>query len=113
MASSVSDISSLYDTYSSQISNASSGKTSNKLSNLSDDSSDAELLEACKEFESYFVQKMIEQAKKSMLDNEEEKSEYMAYFSDTLNEALADKVTESGGIGIAKELYESMKRNGI
>ena len=41
-------------------------------------------------------------------------SKYMDYFGDTLYQELAEDVTESNngeGIGIAKTLYEQMKRN--
>ncbi len=62
----------------------------------------------CKDFESYFVQKIIEESKKT-LDNEDEQGEYMQYFSDTLNQEYADIVTDNGGIGLAQQLYDSLK----
>lgn len=106
--SSVFDVSSMYDTYSSQIGTASSDKTSNTISGIGADSSDEELMEACKSFEAYFVQKMIEAAKKT-LENEDEKGEYMQYFSDNLNQQYAEMITDSGQIGLAQQLYDSMK----
>ena len=38
------------------------------------------------------------------------KNEYTAYFGDMLEEKYAENVTESGSLGIAQLLYESMKR---
>ena len=71
---------------------------------------DAEqLMNACKGFEAYFVQKVIEQVKTSILDNEEEDSEYMKYFGDMMNEQYANIITENGGVGLAQQLYDSMK----
>lgn len=77
-----------------------------KSTNSSSD--DEKLMEVCKDFESYFVQKIIEESKKT-LDNEDEQGEYMQYFSDTLNQEYADIVTDNGGIGLAQQLYDSLK----
>ena len=87
--SSVLDVSSLYDSYASRISSASAAGTSDKIGGIGKDSSDEELMEACKSFESYFVQKM---------------------FADMRNEQLADTVTESGQIGLAQQLYDNLKQ---
>jgi flagellar protein FlgJ len=106
--SSVLDISSLYDSYSTQISSTTADTVSGKLTDVSEDSSDEELLEACQSFESYFVQKMIEEAKKT-LDNEDEQGEYTKMFADMKNEQLADAITESGQIGLAQQLYDNIK----
>lgn len=107
--SSVLDVSSLYDSYSSQISNVAAGSTSDKISGVSEDSSDEELMEACKSFETYFVQKMIEEAKKTT-ENEDEQGEYTKMFADMRNEQLASSITESGQIGLAQQLYDNLKQ---
>ena len=106
--SSVFDVSSMYATYSSQLGGLSANTTAASVSGLDEESTDEELMEACKSFESYFVQKMIEEAKKT-LDNEDEEGEYMQYFSDTMNQEYADIITESGQIGLAQQLFDSMK----
>lgn len=106
--SSIFDVSSMYEAYSSQVGTASSDKTSNTIAGVGADSSDEELMEACKSFEAYFVQKMIEAAKKT-LENEDEKGEYMQYFSENLNQQYAEMITDSGQIGLAQQLYDSMK----
>ena len=107
--SSVLDVSSLYDSYTSGISSASAAGTSDKIGGIGKDSSDEELMEACKSFESYFVQKMIEEAKKTV-ENEDEEGEYTKMFADMRNEQLADTVTESGQIGLAQQLYDNLKQ---
>ncbi len=106
--SSILDVSSMYDNYSSTITGAASNKVSGSIGSINENSSDEKLMEACKSFESYFVQKMIEEAKKT-LDNEDEQGEYMRYFSDMMNQQYADTVTESGQMGLAQQLYESLK----
>lgn len=108
--SSILDTSSIYNTYSQTASNAISSTLQSSLSNVNNDSSKDELMEVCKDFESYFVQKIIEAAKSTIADeDEEDKGEYMQYFGDILNQQYADTITENGGIGLAQQLYDSMK----
>lgn len=83
-----------------------SALTNNNLENATDQ----ELMDVCKSFESYFVEQVIKGAKSSIL-SEEDEGEYMQYFGDTLIQSYADIITESGDLGIAQMLYESMKRN--
>lgn len=73
---------------------------------------DDELMEACKSFETYFVEQVIKEMKKTV-KSEEEEGEYMQYFGDTLYEQYASAITESGQLGIAKTLYDSMKTNTV
>lgn len=76
------------------------------------DSTDEELMDVCENFESYFVQKVFEEMKKTVHSSDDENS-YMQYLGDIYTEGLADEVTKSGGVGIAKVLYESMKKNSL
>ena len=101
--SSVLDISSMYNSYSSKLSSTSADSLESALKSTKSSSDDEKLMEVCKDFESYFVQKIIEESKKT-LDNEDEQGEYMQYFSDTLNQEYADIVTDNGGIGLAQQL---------
>lgn len=71
---------------------------------------DAELLEACKSFETYFVEQVFKEMKKTVHSSDDD-GEYMQYFGDMLVEQYAQSVTDSGELGIAQILYESMKRN--
>ena len=81
----------------------------NKLANL-DTTNDEELMEACKSFESYFVEKVFKQTREAMVGDEEEKNEYEEYFGDMLYKEYAEKITDSGQLGIAQMLYDSMKK---
>ena len=72
---------------------------------------DEELMEACKEFETYLVEQVIKNTKSAMLDDEDSQGEYMKMFGDTLNQSYAEMITETADLGIAQMLYESMKRN--
>lgn len=76
--------------------------------------SDEELMEACKSFEQYFIEqafkgmeKMVPESEKSSLG-----PSYVDMFKDNLYQEYAKSATDRGdGIGIAKMLYEQMKRN--
>lgn len=80
----------------------------NKLKNIS--ASDKELMDACKSFESYMIEQVFKEMKKTV-KSEDDDNDYMKYFSDILYEEYAGKATENQEIGIAKMLFESMKRN--
>lgn len=107
--SSILDTSSLYSAYGQSVQNASTANLQGTLGSISENASEDELMSACKSFEAYFVQKIIEQAKSSVAGDEEEDGEYMQYFGDLLNEQYANMVAESGSTGLAQQLYDSMK----
>ncbi len=93
-------------------SGAKTGELESKLGNLSvEDSSDEELMEACKEFEAYLVEQVIKQVKESMLDSEEDESDYLKFFGDTMVQNVAATISDTESLGIAQSLYESMKNN--
>lgn len=83
-----------------------------KLASNLEGATDEQMMDACKSFESYLVQQVMKQVKNSVAKSEEDEGEYMAYFGDMLYEKYAEDITESGELGIAQQLYESMKRNG-
>jgi len=95
--------------------NASQVKTEKLSSSLSSIeqgiASDAELMQACKEFETYLVEQVIKNTKSAMLEDEDSQGEYMKMFGDRLNQSYAEMITETADLGIAQMLYESMKRN--
>ena len=76
------------------------------------DASDEELMEVCKTFESYLLEKVLEKTKKTLTDSEEEdNSPYMNMFGDKLYQEYADQITEHGELGLAQQLFEAMKRD--
>lgn len=80
-------------------------KTSN-----SDKMTDKQAMEACKEFEAYMLEQIFKSMEKTVM-RAEEKSEYEEYFGDMLIQEYAGAAMEQGGIGLARQLYESMQRN--
>ncbi len=95
--------------------NASQAKTEKLSSSLSSiengTATDEELMEACKEFETYLVEQVIKNTRSAMLDDEDSQGEYMKMFGDRMNQSYAEMITETADLGIAQMLYESMKRN--
>lgn len=81
------------------------------LENL-DHSSDEELMEVCKSFESYFLEQVFKSMEKTIMKDEDSSTDsgYSSYFKDMLTQEYASNATEIGGYGIAQMLYESMKR---
>lgn len=75
-----------------------------------ENASDAELMEVCKDFESYLVEQVFKAMKKTVQSSDED-NEYMQYFGDTLYQEYAGSIASKGDLGIAQTLYESMKRN--
>lgn len=90
-----------------------------KISQLSEEEiktkSDDELMEVCKQFESYFLEQVFkEMAKTTSLLGEDEdgsSSQMVNYFMDSTIAELASQSTEQNSLGLAQTLYEQMKRN--
>lgn len=86
-----------------------------KLSNTDySDASDEELMDACKSFESYFIEQVMKGMEKTIPKSEEDDSQssYLNMFKDNLYQEYADMAAGQGdGIGIARKLFEQMKRN--
>lgn len=88
----------------------------NKLENSSESVDEKELMDACKEFEAYFMEQvfnsMLETTK--VFSDEDENgyaSKMVDYFKDFAVQELCSQVTEGDGLGLANTLYEQMKRN--
>ncbi len=76
---------------------------------------DAELMDACKQFEAYFIEQMYKGMMKT-IPTSENTSNYTAtmmdYYKDQMIQAVAEETTnQNGGFGLAQMLYEQMKRN--
>lgn len=111
------DISSLTNYYNS-IANQSS-PLGNNISKLSEtdlkEKTDEELMEVCKEFESYFLEQVFKEMEKttSVFGEDEggSASGMVDYFGDMTIAELAGQSTERDSLGLAQTLYEQMKRN--
>lgn len=112
-------VSSIGDTYFKNYSTEANDAVSQKMtSQIQDAETDEEMLDACKQFESYLVQQMFksmeESAKVFSDDDEDNSNDYVNMFQDNYLSAIADQMVNSGqGLGIADKLYESMVNNKV
>lgn len=111
------DTSSFYSSYFAQtaqntLSTSSTSSLESSLSSISEDTDDDTLLEACKSFETYLVEQVYKEMENSVKQEDEDENEYLSYFGDTLIEEYAKATTESGSLGLAQKLYDSIKNNG-
>ena len=75
---------------------------------------DDELMDACKQFESYFLEQMFKEMMKTIPESEDtssSNSQLMDYYKDEMVQQIASDSTEQNSLGLAQMLYEQMKRN--
>ena len=73
-----------------------------------------ELMDACKQFEAYFLEQIFKGMEKTVPKNESgDKSteNLLDYFKENTIQELAEQSTETNSLGLAQMLYEQMKRN--
>ena len=109
------------------VSEANASKLKSTLSNISETGSrvkakgsgvnsaeEEKLFDACKQFESYFVEQMFKEMMKTVpkdaLDTGSN-SMLVDYYKDNLVKEYAAEATEKESLGLAQMLYEQMKRN--
>ena len=84
------------------------------LNGVSSDTSADELMQVCKDFESYFVEQ-VKEVKKNLLPDDEEKDASLStmtdYTMDFAVEKIADELIDQVGGNFTQSLYEQMKRN--
>ena len=109
-------ISSLYTDYV-QNQNTEETKLKEKLDSTDySQATDDELLDACKQFEAYFLEQVFKEMEKTVdcVKGEEDSDpndNLVDYFKDSAIQKLASTSTETQGLGLAQMLYEQMKRN--
>ena len=114
------DISSLTDYSSALLSNTQSTAVNNaissKVNSISKDSTDAELLDACKQFEAYLWEQVYKNVDKTTnLFGSQSDGSYAGnmvnMFSDNLIQEVSKMSVGEGDNSLAMKLYEQMKRN--
>ena len=114
----VSGLTSAYsDYYSNLASNSSTSALSSKISGTDASSAtDEELMEVCKEFESYLLEqvfKNMEDTVKIFSDDDEDSSssQLVDYFKDEAIQELCSTATDQNSVGLAQMLYDQLKVN--
>lgn len=110
-----SNIASMYsDTYASAA-NQSASRLQEKVGSTDySKATEEELLDACKQFEAYFVEQLYKGMLKTIPENEDTSnytSTIMDYYKDQMIQSVAEQTTQQSGLGLAQMLFEQMKRN--
>ncbi|MDY6325531.1 MAG: rod-binding protein [Catonella sp.] len=113
----ISSLESLYGGYSSitsqYLQDSLSTSLTNKVNSANETNDDAELMQACKSFEAYFLEQILEEAEKTAtlpgVEDEDSEGEYVNMFKDTFRSNMAGIISGNTDLGLAKMLYESMK----
>lgn len=115
------DINGLNTDYSNYLSQSS--KASAKMDQFKNmdyaNATDEELMGACKQFEQYFVEMTLKEVFKTvdLFGMNESTSNAMATSKDLMKDSMvqtfAEKISEGANLGLAQQLYESMRRNTI
>jgi flagellar protein FlgJ len=75
---------------------------------------DDELMDVCKQFESYFLEQVYKAMWKTVPQSEvssQSTQTLMDFQKDQMIQAMAEQSTEQNGLGLAQTLYEQMKNN--
>lgn len=109
-----SNITSMYSDVYANAANQSASRLKNQLNSDHTNSSDDELMEVCKQFESYFLEQVFKEMQKTIPNNDNSDSstsQLVDYFKDQMIQEIASESTEQSSLGLAQMLYEQMKRN--
>lgn len=109
-----SNITAMYGNAYSTAANDRASKLQDKLEGDHSLTTDDELMDACKQFEAYFIEQMYKGMMKT-IPNHENTSNYtstmMDYYKDQMIQSMAEQTTDQSSLGLAQMLYEQMKRN--
>lgn len=111
-----SNITSMYaDTYA-NASNQAADRLQNKLDRANYvKATEDELMDACKQFEAYFVEQMFKEMMKTIPSESEGSGgmdSMLDYYKDVMVQNIAEETADqNGGLGLAQMLYEQMRRN--
>ena len=88
-------------------------KVSNSISNVGANSTDEELTEAVESFESYMLEQVIKQVKKSVKPEDENSStsQMTEFYMDSTIQSLASTMVKEYGGTLTQDLVNQMKRN--
>jgi flagellar protein FlgJ len=94
--------------------NQSADKLKSQLDSDYSSATDDELMDVCKQFESYFLEQVFKEMQNTIPtseDSDSSTSQLVDYYKDQMIQNLASESTEQNSLGLAQMLYEQMKRN--
>ena len=111
----VNGINSYYGNLNTDTASSSASKLEETLNSDLSTATEEELMDVCKQFESYFLEQVFKEMQKTVDCFKDESSSpnsnLVDFFKDSAIQSLASTSTESQGLGLAQTMYEQMKRN--
>ena len=110
----IGNITSMYNDVYAQASNQTASKLESQLQTDYTQAADEELMDACKQFEAYFLEQMFKEMVKTIPKDENTSgstSSLLDYYKDEMIKNISSESTEQNSLGLAQMLYEQMKRN--
>lgn len=110
----IGNLSATYNEVYNSAANSSASKLEGQLQSDYSKASDEELMNACKQFEAYFLEQMFKEMVKTIPKSEDSSgstTSMLDYFKDEMIQQVAADSTEQNSLGLAQMLYEQMKRN--
>lgn len=115
MSISIDGMTSMLSTSTANLNYYNADKVQSSLSSVSSSTSDDELMQVCKDFQSYFIEEVIKEIKENMTEEDEDTDSSVAtltdYHMDSVIELISDQVLDQSGTSFTQQLYEQMKRN--
>lgn len=106
------EIGAVTDLYAMQSSGASATGLENALKGV-DAADDEKLMDVCKQFESYMLEQVYKEMLKTVSLGDDEASSVSGNIMDLVKDGLAQEIasqaTEQQSLGLAQQLYDSMK----
>lgn len=90
---------------------ASAGAVNNKIGNINENSSEEEMKQAIKDFESYFVEQILKNVRESLKDDDSSNAQLTDFFMEQVGQDIADQMVDQTGNRLTQTLYEQMCRN--
>ena len=91
---------------------ASADSVSGSISGINENSSEEEMKQAIKDFESYFVEQILKNVRESLKDDDDSSNAQLTeFFMGQVGEQLADQIVDQVGNRMTQTLYEQMCRN--
>lgn len=110
----IGNITSSYNDIYAAAANQSASKLEQQLKSDYSSATDEELMDACKQFEAYFLEQMFKEMMKTIPENEDSAASttnMLDYYKDQMVQNIAKESTEQNSLGLAQMLYEQMRRN--
>jgi len=113
----ISNISSLTDYYTSITGQTKASGLASSLSAKAENAgTDEELMDVCKQFESYLLEQVFKNMEKTVMRNDDESKDastdnLVTFFREQTVQELARQSTETQSLGLAQQLYDQLRKN--